>query len=92
MVIMHSVSRSLGGTKHTYRIRVSINDSDEIANVLNTLSDHRIKTKAVRFQHEHETDTTELVLDILPPKNITPDELALQFTNFGKVTEFKEVK
>ena len=92
MVLMHSVSRSLGGAKHSYRIRVSINDSDEIAKILNTMSDHRIKTKDVRFQHEHETDTTELVLDILPPKKITPDELALQFTNFGKVTELKEIK
>ena len=92
MVLMHSVSQSVAGTKHIYRIRVSINDSDEIANVLNTLADHRIKTKGVRFQHEHETDTTELVLDILPPKKISPDEIALQFTNFGKVTEFKEVK
>ena len=60
--------------------------------MLNTLADHRIKTKGVHFQHEHETDTTELVLDILPPKKISPDEIALQFTNFGKVTEFKEVK
>ncbi len=92
MILMHSVSQSLGGSKHLYRIRVSINDSDEIANILNTLSDNRIKTKGVRFQHEHETDTTELVLDILPPKKISPDELALQFTNFGRVTEFKEVK
>lgn len=92
MVLMHSVSQSVAKDKHVYRICVSINESDEIANILNTLANHRIKTKGVRFQHEQETDTTELVLDILPPKKITPHELALQITNFGKVTEFKEVK